>query len=701
MSELLKKLRFSFGRRLSVMLQSEVTECGLACIAMIADYYGYKTDILTLRRQFPVSMKGSTFQDLVNICQRLHLMTRALKLDLEDLKLLRTPAILHWNLDHFVVLKEVTNKYVYIHDPAVGAVRYTVQETSKHFTGVAMEIIPATDFSRGKKRTELHFVDLWRSVIGIKTPLVQILLLSLALEVFAIISPQFMQWITDQVLVTNDAPLLYTLAVGFTLLMAVQVATEYARSWIVLFMGNTLNFQLSANMFHHLFRLPLDFFEKRHMGDIVSRFGSIAEIQNKITTDFVEGLIDGVMVIITFIVMLLYSAKLSFVVIAALLAYIAIRIAFYPVFKLKSQEQIITSAKENTVFMESVRAILPVKIFGRETQRESVWQNCYADRLNVGICVTKLGLIYKLLNHIIFGIENIVIIVWGAKMVMAHDGLSIGMLLAYISYRGQFVNNAQSIVDKIVEYRMISIHLGRVADIALSVPESDVEDDLLPARTLGGKITVENLSFRYSESDPYVFQDINFTINPGEVVAIVGPSGCGKTTLLKVLLRLFVPSSGKILVDGLDLNKMSYRNYRSQIAAVMQDDTLMSGSIAENIAFFESKMDLERIYACATVAAIHEDILRMPMGYQSLVGDMGTTLSGGQKQRILLARALYARPKILFLDEATSHLDVINEAIINQHIRQIGITRIIVAHRQETVKVADRVIDLAEMIKKR
>lgn len=615
--------------------------------------------------------------------------------------ILKTPCILHWNMDHFVVLKEVRGNTVTIHDPAVGIVKYKMAEVSKHFTGVAMEITPGTDFTKKKDKTKLYLRDLWNSVKGIKSPLVQILALSLALEIFAIISPQFIQWITDHVLVTNDTPLLYTLATGFALLMAIQVATEYARSWIVLFMGNTLNIQLTANLFHHLFKLPMSFFEKRHMGDIVSRFGSIGSIQSKITTDFVEGIIDGFMVIITLGVMILYSMKLSVVVIAALLLYLTVRLLFYPTFKLKNQEQIVLAAKENSTFMESIRAVLPLKIFGKESQREQVWQNCYADRLNIGIFVAKLGLSYKIINHAISGAENIAIIVWGAKMVMGGaDNFTIGMLLAYISYKGQFVAKAHGMIDKIIEYRIISIHLDRVADIALSEPEYDSPGTSLAPRTLGGSVMVVNLAFRYSEHEPHIFKNINFEIAQGEAVAIVGQSGCGKTTILKILLSLLRPVSGEVLIDGIDINKIGISNYRSQIAAVMQDDTLISGSIAENISFFEHKPDLEKIHACAMIAAIHHDILQMPMAYQSLVGDMGTTLSGGQKQRILLARALYVQPKILFLDEATSHLDANNENIINQHVKNIGITRIIVAHRQETIKIADRVIDLESMIRR-
>ncbi|CAL7963938.1 putative microcin-H47 secretion/processing ATP-binding protein MchF [Gammaproteobacteria bacterium] len=700
MSELAKRLHFSFGRKLPMIHQAEVAECGLACLAMIASFHGYDTDLLTLRRQFSISLKGSRLQDLIDLAKKLHLLSRAVKLDLEDLKHLKTPCILHWDLDHFVVLKKVQGNKVIIHDPAIGVVKYKMAEVSKHFTGVAMELTPAIDFEKKKNKTRLYLSDLWGSITGLKLPLMQIVLVSLALEVFAIISPLFMQFVMDDVLTTKDYSLLYILAIGFGMLTVIQMVTGYVRSWIVMFLSNVLNIQLMANLVRHLFRLPLEFFQKRHMGDIVSRFGSMGAIQTKISTDFIEGIVDGIMVIITLIMMLVYSLMLSAIVFGALALYTIIRLALYSTFRRMTQENLVAGAKESSIFMEGIRAILPLKIFGKETQRENIWQNCFVDKLNTGLRTQKLSLIYAFCQGIFSGIEYIIIVILGAKAVMrgGPDGLTVGMLMAYFSYRAQFVDKAKSLINKAFEYQLITLDLERVADIALSEPEQDLLGDVHVPRIIQGSIRVKNLSFRYSEQDPYVFKNINFEIKAGESVAIVGPSGCGKTTMMKMLMRLLAPSSGEIFIDDVDITRMGLHNYRSQIAAVMQEDILLSGSIADNICFFDTKPDFDRIYACAMIAAIHDDIISMPMAYQSLVGDMGSTLSGGQKQRVLLARALYVQPKILFLDEATSHLDSNNEHIINQHVKQIGITRIIVAHRQETVQIADRIIDLAAMI---
>lgn len=693
-NEITKRLDFIFGKKLPMILQSEVTECGLACVAMVASYHGNQVDLATLRRHFSISLKGSTLKELAELAQKLRFIHRGLKLDLDELKCLRTPCILHWDLNHFVVLKKVQGNSVIIHDPAIGIVKHKFSEVSNHFTGVALELTPAIDFEKNKSQTRLYLSNLWSSISGIRAFLVQILLLSLSLEVFEIIRPLFIQLVIDDVIVAKDFSLLNLIASGFGMLVIIQVATSYIRFWVIIFLSNTLNIQLVANLMHHLLKLPLDFFEKRHIGDIVSRFGSINSIQAKLSTDFIVGIVDGVMIVTTLIMLLIYSFTLTAIVLSALLLYIATRLILYPTMKYKTSESVITSAKEQSIFMESVRAILPLKVFGKESQRENVWQNSYADKLNASISLSKTELIYKSVMQFIFGLEYILIIFIGTKAIINNQGFSIGMLMAYLTYRQQFVNRAQNLIEMLMQYQMIKIHLERISDIALTEPEKSIT--ITSSRIIEGSVRVENLAFRYSEQDPYMFKNLSFEVKPGEILALIGRSGCGKTTLIKILLSLLPPSSGNIYIDGVDIRKIGLHTYRSQVAAVMQEDTLLSGSIAENICFFDQKPDFNRIYTCASVAAIHNDIRQMPMAYETLIGDMGAALSGGQKQRILLARALYFQPKILFLDEATSNLDIENENTVNQHIKQIGITRIIISHRKETVKIADQIINLED-----
>ena len=677
-----------------VVLQTEAAECGLACLAMVASYHGHRTDLSSLRRRWSVSMKGINLAQLMEMGQGLELTPRALRLELEHLPELKRPAILHWDLDHFVVLERVTTRFVYIVDPAFGRRKLPMDEVSKHFTGVALELSPTTEF---QKRQEVTPLPLWSFVAGIKglgSALFNILLLSLALQVLLLLAPLFGQIVIDEIVISQDRNLLTVLAVAFLLLAAIQVCINGIRGWVVVTLGAQLQFGWVTRLFHHLIRLPLSYFEKRHMGDIVSRFGSIRAVEGLVANSVVAAIVDGLMAITTLVVMFVYSPRLALVVIVAVLLYAALRLVMFRALWLASQEALVLDARESSLFMESVRAILPLKNFGRETLREALWQNRKADALNAEIRVSKLQLIQQLGNAGIFAFENIMVL-WVGAWAVINTELSIGMLVAFLAYKGQFGQRAAALIDTALEFRLIRVHLDRLADIALAERDSGVQPVSLGAPPISGSIAVSDLWFRYADTEPYVIAGLDLKIKAGECVAIAAPSGFGKTTLIKVMMGLLRPEKGSVLVDLVDIHRGSLGNYRRQTAAVMQDDELISGSLADNITFFDPNPDAERMEACARKAAIHDDIQRMPMGYHTLVGDMGSSLSGGQKQRIMLARALYAQPRILFLDEATSHLDPITEQSVHDALRSMDITRVIVAHRQETLAMADRIIDLA------
>lgn len=688
----LQKLNFSGNNRVPLILQTEMAECGLACLAMVAGFYGHQVDLLSLRHRFAVSTKGATLEQLINVSDQLHLSARPLKLDLEELCQLQMPAILHWDLNHFVVLKKVNRKFVWIHDPAMGECKITLAEASKHFTGIGLELLPTKAFEKKKEKISLPLSNFWSQLSGLKRVLIHVFLLSLLIQLFALVSPFFMQIILDDIIISQDLDLLFIVAIGFFLLTLINQATSTLRSLVLLHLGNQLSVQMTSKLFRHLLRLPLTYFESRHLGDIVSRFGSLGSIQSLLTTGLISVLLDGLMAITTLIMMFVYLPLLAWVVVSAVIIYALIRVASFTPFRRLNEEQIIASAKEDSNFMETIRAAQSIKIFGKEIQRQALWHNYYVDSLNTGIRTAKLGLIFEVANSLLFAIENIVVIYLGAKAVIASE-ISVGMLLAFISYKGQFASKASALIGKAIEYKMLSLHLERVADIAMTETEVGLNsvDKEIP---LNGQITLQDLSFRYDNNQPYLFENVNVTINQGESVAIVGASGGGKTTLLKVMLGLFQANKGQVLVDGVSIGRIGLRNFRSQVAAVMQDDQLLSGSMSDNISFFDANVDQDWLEQCAKLAAIHDEIIEMPMEYNSLVGDMGTSLSGGQKQRVLLARALYKKPKILFLDEATSHLDVKLESIVNQEIKQLNVTRIIIAHRPETILSADRIVQL-------
>jgi len=689
--QIVSELRFGAAKRLPMYLQTEAAECGLASLAMVACFHGHRVDLAALRRRFSVSLKGSTLAFLMQAAGRIHLAPRPLRLELEELAQLRAPCILHWDLNHFVVLKSVDGRGAVIHDPAFGIRRLTIGQLSKHFTGIALELSPTAEFKPMDDRRRVRLRDLLGHVTGLHRSLAQIFLLALGLQAIAVVAPFYMQWAVDGAVVSADRDLLTVLGLGFLLLTLVQVGLAAIRSWIVLYLSTTLNLQWLANVFSHLLRLPVSYFEKRHLGDVVSRFGAVTTIQRTLTSSFVEALIDGLMAIVTLAMMVVYSAALTGIALGAVTLYGLLRWLFYDPLKRATEEHIVHTAKQQSHFLETVRGVQSIKLFGRQEERKSRWLNLVVDAVNQDLVTQKLGLGFRTANSFVFGVERIAIVWFGALLVL--DGsFSIGMLFAFISYKDQFSARVAGLIDKAIELRMLNLQGERLADIVLTAPEADASDAAPEA--IDASLEVRELSFRYSDMEPFVLLNCSFTVEPGESVAIVGVSGGGKTTLVKLMLGLLAPTDGKIFVGGRDIQKLGIDRYRKLVGTVMQDDQLFAGSIADNVSFFDPSPDQEAIEHFARMAAVHEDIVAMPMAYNTLIGDMGAALSGGQKQRILLARALYKRPRILFLDEATSALDVQKERAVNDAIRSLKLTRMIIAHRPETIASAERVIVL-------
>jgi len=680
------------GRRMPVLLQTEAAECGLACLAMVASHHGHQSDLPTLRRRFSLSLKGTTLADLVRMAGALKLTSRALRADLSHVPDLPVPCVLHWDLNHFVVLKEVRRGVAVIHDPARGLRRMSLHELSRHFTGVVLELTPQVDFEPRAEPPAISLRQMLGRVTGLKRSLLQIFALALALEFFLLLSPFFMQWVVDGVLVGADHDLLLTLGVGFGLLVLIQVATGAIRSWAVLHLSSTLNLQWLGNVFAHLMHLPVSWFEKRHTGDVMSRFGAVQQIQRTLTTSFVEAVLDGLLVVVTLVMMLIYSGLLSSIALGGVALYAALRYAFFRPMREATEEAIVHDAKRSSHLLESLRGVQSIKLFNRQEDRQARFMNLVVDAMNADITTRKLELMFGVWHKLVFGLERIAI-VWVGALLVLDKSFSVGMLFAFIAYKEQFAQRVSALIDKWVEVRMLRLQGERLADIVLSEPEAE---PMVPRtrRTPAARIEVRDVSFAHSDAEPAVLQGLNLCIEPGESVAIVGPSGCGKTTLLKLMLGIHAPQSGEVLIDGIPLHKLGMRAWRDMIGTVMQDDALFAGSIAENISFFDPQPDSAWLERCARIAAVHEEIEAMPMAYETLIGDMGASISGGQKQRILLARALYKRPAILFLDEATSALDVDHERAVNQAIKSLQLTRIFVAHRPETVASAGRVVAL-------
>ena len=690
----LDPLRFG-GRTAPVVLQIEAAECGLACLAMVAGAYGLQLDTTALRQRFSVSIKGVTAADLVRMGEAMHLAPRALRAELDQLPQLQTPCILHWDMSHFVVLVSLKRGVATIHDPASGVRRMKLAELSPHFTGVALEFTPTADFKPADERRSVRLREMLGPVRGIGLSLGQIFVLALVLETFVLLGPFLMQWVVDGVLVSGDRDLLWTLGIGFGLLVLIQSATAAARAWAVLVMSAQLNLHWLGNVFGQLMRLPVAWFEKRHVGDVWSRFSSVRQIQRTLTTHFVEAVIDGLLVVLTLAVMAVYSLTLTGIALVAVAAYGAMRWAFFGPQQRAVEDALVFEARQNSHFIESLRGVQAIKLFNAQADRRSRFASLVVATMNADIVCRKLELLFSVSHRMVFGLERVLVIGAGAWLVLEQQ-LSVGMLFAFVAFRETFAMRVSALIDKGVELRMLRLQGERLADIVLAEPEADGSREASPQRSLDASIELRNVSFRYADGEPDVLKAISFKIEPGESVAIVGPSGGGKTTLLKLMLGLHRPTQGEVLVGGHPLSRIGLAAWRDQIGVVMQDEPLFSGTIADNISFFAPEIDNEWLQQCARVAAVHDEIEAMPMSYLTLVGDMGASLSGGQKQRILLARALYKRPRVLLLDEATSSLDIDRERVVNQSVRKLALTRVIVAHRPETIASASRVIALQD-----
>jgi ATP-binding cassette subfamily B protein RaxB len=687
-------LRFGWRRTLPMMLQTEAAECALACLAMVAVYHGHDVDLAGLRRRFSTSLKGVNLTQVMGMAARLGFASRPLKLDLPDLKQLKRPCLLHWDMNHFVVLKRVTSRGIVVHDPSHGVRKLRLTEVSEHFTGVALELSPSADFTPVTERQSVSLRALTGSFYGIGAALVQILVLALVLEVFSLATPFYTQWVLDQVLVSADRDLLTLLGLGFGALAIFQALIGAARSWLVAWLGATVAVQWQSNLVGHLLKLPLDWFEKRHVGDVVSRLGSSQTIQKTLTTQFIGSLLDGTMSLATLVVMGFYSLSLTALVAGLFALYGLLRWLFFNPLRRANEDQIVHAARQQSELLEAIRGVLPIKLANQQDERRARYANATVMTINRDIRIQKLSITFNTLNQLIFGIGRVAL-VWIAAAQALRGNLSAGMLIAFVAYADQFVTRAVALIDKGIDFRMLKLHAERLADIALSVPEPT--DDLgWIGEPANASIELRNVSFRYAENEPWILKNCNLRVESGVSMAIAGPSGCGKTTLAKIMLGLLVPDEGEVLFGGIPIRKLGLARYRAQVAAVMQDDQLFAGSIADNVCFFDPQPNWELISAAAAAAAIHTDIMSMPMGYQTLVGDMGSSLSGGQRQRVILARALYRRPKLLVLDEATSHLDVEHERLVNAAIGQIKITRVVIAHRAETIASVEQVIALKQ-----
>jgi ATP-binding cassette subfamily B protein RaxB len=655
---------------------------------MIAQYFGATTDMTSLRRRHEVSLKGSTLLNIVKCCTDLGLSSRSVRCDFRDLAKLRKPCILHWRFDHFVVLESVNARNIVVHDPARGIITTSNDEASDAYTGIALEVTSAPGFRKTLAPPQLGLAKLISRDSSLTRQFLAGLLLALVCELLLLATPFYLQVIIDQVLLKGDQLLLNTLAVVFSTLLAIHVLANVMRQLTFNHLGHVTVFDITTRVLHRLLCLPIRFFRNRELGDIQHRVQSLGRVQKFLIQSVPALVLDTLFVILITAVMALYDSTLTLLMVVALILWCVWRTIILPYTLRLSSDIAQAESSVQTHFLETLRSMQTVKVMNGESQRESEWRNLFADATNSRIQVSNLQVVDAAIRQSLFQGARVASVFFLARRGL--DGqISIGMISAYVAYLGMFTTRACGIVDRALEYKLLDVPLRRLADIVFSEEEPGADSGRSQPI---GDIEFRNASFSYSRDEPEILRKCSVCVKKSQLTAIAGPSGVGKSTLLQLIAGNEKVSRGELLIDGQSIHRWRPSDLRGQMGSVFQGDSLLKGSVAQNIAIFQSSIDADRVREAAKSACIADEIEKFPMRYETRIGDLGSALSRGQVQRILLARAFYRRPTLLLLDEATSGLDYELEKKVIASLANIGATTIVVTHSDLMLQEADTVL---------
>ena len=674
------------------VFQESTNDCGLACVAMIAAHYGQVTSVRKLGEKIGIKFDTLSAHDIVRLLETMNMNSRVLRLEPEEIPDLNTPCILHWKMNHFVVLESVCDGRLTIVDPAVGKRIISREEVNRFFTGVALDVSPSEIFAAIKPAPDISLISLTRGLTSETSAFISILLIVAALEAVALMIPLVSQVVIDGAITSQDQDLLLVAAIGGTLLVLFQFLLGVAGDVAKLKLSQRVGLKWSSNLFSHLIRLPWSYFQHRQLGEISSRFSALKPIKEFLLVALTTTVVDVVVLLGACALMAMYSTTLLLVVISACTCYALVQVVFYPFLRNATAERLVLSAKEHAFFLESIRSALTIKMSGSLSFRSNQWTNMVVDVQNRDTATQKIQIFASAANALIFGVEGMLVLYLAGRSIINSE-MSIGMLVAFMGFKSHFTSRLSRVIDIAIQWQMQSVHCDRFADIALHKAE-DLHSSHRPIQRSPLKVELINVSFKHNERSAWILKDINLTILPGESLAIVGRSGSGKSTLAKIILGLLEPDEGEVLINGVNLKELGTSHLRTVTGTVLQEDQVLSGTIADNIAGFESDSCMIKARNAAKLANLSNIINRLPLGFQTVISGSCSTLSTGQKQRLFLARALYKSPGLLVLDEATNNLDLHSEQHVISAIKSLPLTLITIAHRRESLAMAERCLHL-------